>query len=159
MQVAFVYGTGWQSRLTRLFTQSRAYHVGFTDGVHFWDMHLLRRRRMWATYRARRECIVVTTPVPVSRDYLEYMLSTCEERYGFVDYALFALRPLYHLFGKSTRSAGGLICSEMVANDLAACGWPVRFREVPSPADLEEALLGRRNAISPAASSLTTPTR
>lgn len=146
MQLAFIYGKKPSSTLTRLFTGSTCYHVAFTDGQHLWDMNLLRRRRRWPLYPADR-VILVDVPVPVSREYLEAQLETDDSRYGFSDYLLFALRPLYHLIGKSTRNAGGLICSELVALDLAANGWPVRFQEVPAPADLEEALLGRRDAI------------
>jgi hypothetical protein len=39
----------------------------------------------------------------------------------------------------------------MVANDMRACGWSGQFTEVPAPADLELALLGRIDAINPAA--------
>jgi hypothetical protein len=150
MKVVFVYGTGLSSWLTRLFTGSRCYHVGFTDGVQFWDMHLIRRRRNWATYRAQREILAVECPVRVSRDYFENELDHDESRYGVWDYLLFGLRPLFHLVGKSTRNCGGVICSEMVCNDLAAHGWQPgwQFQDVvPSPADLEELLIGRRNAL------------
>jgi len=145
MKVAFIYGKQPSSTLTKFFTGSCCYHIGFTDGVKFWDMSLLRRRRLWPLYPPGR-VIVVPTPVPITAEYLDLMLDTAVERYGVLDYILFALRPLYHLVGKSTRNAGGVICSEMVANDLAFHGWPVRFAEVPSPADLEEAILGVRDA-------------
>lgn len=146
MQLVFVYGNSISSKLTWFFTGSTCYHVGFTDGVHFWDMNLIRRRRLWPMYPAER-VIVVPTPVPVSAEYLDHQLDTDEARYGVVDYVLFGLRWLYHLVGKSTRNAGGVICSEMVANDLIANGWGERFAEVPSPADLELLILGRKDAI------------
>lgn len=146
MKIAFVYGKQPSSTLTRIFTGSTCYHVAFTDGVKMWDMHLIRRRRPWPHYLAQR-VILADCPVPVNADYLEHMLETDESAYGVLDYLLFALRPLYHLFGKSTRNAGGLICSEQVAADLAKFGWKVTFDEVPSPADLELAILGRKDAI------------
>jgi hypothetical protein len=147
VKVAFIYGHEPSSTLTRFFTGSTCYHVGFTDGVQFWDMNLLRRRRRWAGLYPADKVVLVDTPVPVSREFLEELLETDDSRYGFFDYLLFGLRWAYHLVGASTRNAGGTICSELVAEDLAACGWTVRFPEVPSPADLEVALLGRLDAI------------
>lgn len=147
MQIVFIYGKPLSAKLTKFFTGSTCYHCGFTDGMKFWDMNLIRRRRLWPLYPASH-VIAVETPVPVTAAYLDYQLDTDSARYGVWDYMLFGLRWLYHLAGKSTRNAGGLICSELVANDLVANGWPVRFDEVPSPADLELAVLGRRDAIS-----------
>jgi hypothetical protein len=147
VQIVFIYGKRVSSSLTKFFTGSTCYHCGFTDGVKFWDMNLIRRRRLWPLYPAGH-VIAVATPVPMTAAYLDQQLDTDSVRYGVLDYALFGLRWLYHLVGKSTRNAGGLICSELVANDLIANGWSVRFDEVPSPADLELAILGRRDAIS-----------
>jgi hypothetical protein len=146
MQVVFVYGKPLSSRLAKFFTGSTCYHVGFTDGVKFYDMNLLRRRRVWPLY-PDGHVILADSPAPITREYLEDRLDTDESTYGFLDYILFSMRWLYHLVGKSTRNAGGIICSEMAADDLAAHGWDVRFLEVPSPADLERAILGRINAI------------
>lgn len=148
MWVAFVYNKPRSSALTRLFTGSGCYHVGFTDGVKFWDMNLLRRRRNWPGLYDPAKVILAPTPVAVTAEYLDHKLDTDDARYGYWDYALFALRWAYHLVGKSTRNADGVICSEMVANDLADCGWSVRFAEVPSPADLELVLLGWKDAIN-----------
>lgn len=147
MQVAFIYKKPLSSALTKLVTGSTCYHVGFTDGVKFWDMNLLRRRRVWPLY-PDDHVILAPCPVPVSAEYLEGKLETDGARYGIVDYVLFGLRWFYRLIGKRVRNAPGTICSEMVADDLAANGWAVRFDEVPSPADLELLLLGRLDAIS-----------
>lgn len=147
MKIAFIYNRKRSSLLTKFFTGSACYHVGFTDGDKFWDMNLIRRRRLWPQYDASK-VILAECPVPVSAEYLDRMLDTDDSTYGWKDYALFALRPLYHLLGKSTRNAGGVICSEMVANDLRANGWPTVFAEVPSPADLELAILGRKDALN-----------
>jgi hypothetical protein len=148
MQVAFIYGDKLSSKLTRAFTGSTCYHVAFTDGRHMWDMHLIRRRRVWPQYDPAN-VILRDLPhgVDVTRDYLEHMLETDTNRYGVIDYIRFGFRPLYHLIGRSTPNAGGIICSEMVADDMQRGGWTVHFPEVPSPADLEVVLLGRRNAI------------
>jgi hypothetical protein len=149
MQVVFIYGKTVSSALCRFFTGSTCFHVGFTDGIHFWDMNLIRRRRFWADYRAEYPNVVVDAPVEITAQYLDNKLDTDNSRYGVIDYLLFGLRGVYHLFGSYTRNAGGVICSEMVFNDLVANGWNKTFREVPSPADLELALLGRLNAIDP----------
>jgi hypothetical protein len=146
MKLAFIYGKQPSSTLTKIFTGSSCYHVGFTDGVKFWDMHLIRRRRLWSTY-AHKQTVLIDTPVPITAEYLDHKLDTDEARYGIIDYLLFGLRPIYHLFGKSTRNVGGLICSEMVADDLNAHGWRYTFKEVPSPADLEFVLGGKKNLI------------
>lgn len=147
MKLAFIYGKQPSATLTRLFTGSACYHVGLTDGRHFWDMHLIRRRRLWAGLYPAERVLLAECPVDVPREFLEQRLDTDTAVYGVLDYLLFALRPLYHLIGSSTRNMGGVICSEMVAADLAACGWEQRFVEVPSPADLELAVLGRINAL------------
>jgi hypothetical protein len=147
VKLVFIYGSRISSKLTKLFTGSTCYHVGFTDGTRFWDMNLIRRRRLWPLYPADRT-IVVDCPVNVTAEYLDHKLDTATDRYGVWDYLLFGLRPLYHLFGKSTRNASGVICSEMVADDLIACGWPVRFAAVPSPADMEQIVFGRTDALA-----------
>jgi hypothetical protein len=71
---------------------------------------------------------------------MDQLLSTADYNYGYIDYLLFALRPIYHLFGKSTRNADGVICSELVYSVLLMNGWKHRFKEVPSPADLERVI-------------------
>lgn len=147
MKIAFIYGKEPSSTLTQFFTGSRCYHVGFTDGHHFWDMHLIRRRRLWAGLYPARHVILAECPVEVTAEYLDYKLDTDTAQYGVLDYLLFALRPIYHVFGYSTRNAGGVICSEMVADDLISRGWQRRYVEVPAPADLEATVLGRRNAL------------
>ena len=148
MKIVFIYGSRASSLLTKFFTGSTCYHVAFTDGVKFWDMHKIRRRRNWPGLYPVDRVILTEAPAAVTADYLDHQLDTDEAEYGVVDYLLFGMRWFYHLVGKSTRNANGVICSEMVANDLAACGWPVRFAEVPSPADLELAILGRIDAIN-----------
>lgn len=107
-------------------------------------MNLIRRRRLWSIYN-NKKTVLIEAPVSITSEYLDHKLDTDEARYGIIDYILFGLRPIYHLFGKSTRNAGGLICSEMVADDLNAHGWRYTFKEVPSPADLEYVLGGERD--------------
>lgn len=149
MKIAFIYNHGISSTLTKFFTGSKCYHVGWVDEINnrFYDMNLIRRRRVWPCYNLDK-VILTESPVQVSSDFLEGRLDTDEEVYGWKDYILFALRPLYHLFGKSTRNANGVICSEMVYNDLVSCGWHKRFSEVPSPADLELEILGKKDYLN-----------
>lgn len=141
MNVVFCYNKFPSSLLTLIVTGSACYHVGFADDEYFWDMHLIRRRRLWPEYKAKHQVITAPCPVEVTREYLDRMMDTDESTYGVLDYLLFALRPIYHLFGESTRNRKGVICSEMVYDDLVKNGWDVRFKEVPSPADLERTIL------------------
>lgn len=152
MKIVFIYGKPFSSALTKFFTGSTCYHVAFTDEKKLWDMNLIRRRRNWPVYPAEN---IILADLPagcsVTAEYLDHQLDTDGSRYGVMDYLLFSVRWAYHLVGKSTRNAAGVICSEMVANDLAACGWPARFwlnKEVPSPADLELAIMGIRDAMT-----------
>lgn len=148
MQIGFLYKGEWSSSLTKLFTGSTCYHVFLTDGVNCWDMHRMRRRRAWPGLYNPAKVILVDTPVPLTADYLNARLASDKSWYGWRDYVLFGLRWFYHLVGQSTRNYGGIICSEMIADDFADCGWGVRFTEVPSPADLERELLGCIDAIN-----------
>lgn len=141
MKIAFIYGKKPSSVLTKFFTGSTCYHVGFTDGRRFWDMNLIRRRRLWDGLYPPDHVRLADCPVEITAEYLDHQLDTDESTYGWKDYILFALRPVYHFFGRSTRNLGGVICSELVYSDLNACGWSVKFAEVPSPADLERVLI------------------
>lgn len=140
MKLAVIFNNHkFSGRLTRLFTGCYAYHVAWVDeetGLMY-DMHLLRRRRLWPHYQ---EAQVLLFNFPqVTRPHLEQQLTLDNNSYGFIDYLLFALRPVYHLFGLSTRNAGGVICSEMVNIDLRACGVDTPWASAdapPSPCDL-----------------------
>lgn len=127
-------------KLTTIFTGCPAYHTAWVDderGVMY-DMYFLRRRRPWPQqYRGNQ--IKAKRFTSVTREYLEDRLTQDNRVYGFLDYLLFGLRPVFHLFGRSTRNAGGVICSEMVNEDLQACGyktpWPLESPP-PSPCDI-----------------------
>lgn len=145
--LAFIYSTDKLSgKLTKYFTGSYCYHVGWvvenptTKEPEFFDMNLLRRVRPWPYY-SPEHVKLVGVPVNITWDYLYGKLKSDDNVYGSIDYMLFGLRKLYHLFGKSTPNAKGVICSEMVYNDLVANGWDKTFTEVPSPADLEKEFL------------------
>lgn len=143
MKIAFIYSKEkFSGKLTKFWTGSYCYHVAFVDEKtgRMYDQNLLFRKRRWPYYN-HEDVVLIDPPVDVSADYLEYLLETDEQVYGFMDYILFALRPVYHFFGKSTRNFGGIICSERIYQILKRYGWKEEFKEVPSPADLERALL------------------
>ena len=143
MKVAFIHSdTKLSAKLTKFWTGSTTYHVAIVDeemGLMY-DQHLIFRRRLWPHY-SPENVKLVDCPVHVSSEFMEHRLSTDEATYGWVDYLRFAMRPIYHLFGKSTPNARGVICSEMVYDVLRANGWSQQFDEVPSPADLEKVLV------------------
>jgi hypothetical protein len=127
-------------RLTKFFTGCYAYHTAWVDvdARLMYDMNLLRRRRWWPHY-ASAQVLLFDAPAHVTRDYLEEKLTSDENRYGVLDYLMFALRGIYHLVGKSTRNAGGKICSEMINDDIWACGGTTPWQpgdEPPSPCDI-----------------------
>lgn len=142
-QLAIFYNQhSWMGKLTKIFTGSYAYHAGWICEAEdkFYDMHLIRRRRIWSKERIDREYRLYDFPF-VTYNYLEMMNDIDINTYGFIDYILFAVRPVYHLFGKSTRNMHGVICSEMCNWDLIRCGYTTPFSattEPPSPADLEK---------------------
>lgn len=125
-------------KLTKLFTGEYIYHAGWlSDEGMFYDMNLLSRRRQWPRY-TDAELFLFDFP-EVTTEYLEHQLTTDESTYGVWDYLLFALRPIYHLFGKSTVNVNGQICSEKCANDLRNNGVKLPWKATdppPSPADL-----------------------
>jgi hypothetical protein len=137
MKIAIIFNADKLSgKLTNFFTGCHAYHVGFVDVENnkFYDMNLIRRRRIWSEYARKREYLLFEAPGNVTRDYLEHMLDTDKNRYGVIDYCLFALRPIYHLLGASTRNAGGVICSEMINIDVQAChGFTPWALDAPPP--------------------------
>lgn len=128
------------ARLTRWFTGSTAYHCGFVDESDgtFFDMNLLPRKVDWPRYHPPVKSVVLFDLPQLTRAHCEaYLKQDGTVRYGLLDYVLFGLRPLYHLVGKSTRNAGGMICSEMCAVWMYRAGlWPP-MKPVPSPGDLE----------------------
>ena len=137
--------------LAKIFTRKPIYHLGWRDGEHFYDMHLNRRRRYWSDVKERYDSEgskLYEFNVPqVQKDYLEHMLSKkYNTYYGFLDYVLFGLRPIYHFFGLSTRNMHGEICSESVNRDLRYSGidtpWDLS-KAPPSPTDLYEFFIKR----------------
>lgn len=141
MKLAIIFNAKKLSgKLTRIFTGLPFYHVGWVDevGNTFYDMHFTRRKRYWSDYSDTKQYVLVDFP-EVKADWLEHQLKVCEQRYGFVDYILFGLRPIFHWFGQSTRNAGGMICSEMIALDATYCDvehpWTDPDAPPPSPAD------------------------
>jgi hypothetical protein len=126
--------TKLSGKLTKLFTGSFAYHCGFLDEATdtFYDMHWIPRKISWSE-RGYKDYTLHHCPL-TAKDCEKYMKQdSLKIRYGWMDYILFALRPLYHLIGKSTRNADGWICSEM-------CNvWWWRKRHEGTPFDLDDA--------------------
>lgn len=141
-KLGIVFGNGFSSKLTKLFTGSTAYHTVWKTDDFIYDMHLIRRRRALSTY-ATKDVHYYDFP-NVTTKYLEEQLSSDESTYGWIDYLLFGLRPFYHLIGRSTPNAKGTICSEMINADLLACGYHTPWSPLdapPSPGDLSDWLI------------------
>lgn len=142
MKLAIIYSSSKLSgKLTKLFTGCYAYHCGWVDEESdtFYDMHLIRRKRYWSEYSKGKEFILVSGFDKVSVDYLEHKLKSDENQYGVKDYILFGFRKIYHLIGKSTPNSKGIICSEMVNNDIWECHMVSKWLPTeapPSPCDL-----------------------
>jgi hypothetical protein len=123
--------------LTRFLTGCSAYHIGFyseTSG-YFYDMDLRRRRILWADYFNSSKMETEMFPCDdVSESYLKSLVLDSKYRYGFMDYILFLFRKL----GFKVKNRKGLICSEMVNNDLLnhkiKTPW-ARNAPPPSPCD------------------------
>lgn len=153
IKIAIIYADPdekFSAKLTQWFTGCPAYHCGFVDLERnkFYDMHLIRRRRLWHKYALKREFQLFEVPGNViTAEFLEAKLDTDKNTYGIFDYALFALRPIFHFFGKSTVNAGGIICSEMINIDIIEAGgstpWPVADQP-PSPCDWNSFLSGQK---------------
>lgn len=138
MKLAFALnGKKFSGRLTKFWTGCYAYHSFWHDSEYMYDMHLIRRRRDWPHYGA--ETTIIEFDVPeVTRAFLERRLNQDNAVYGWRDYLLFVVRPIYHLFGRSTRNANGTICSEMTNNDMVDCGVTTPWSKEgapPSPCD------------------------
>ena len=124
-------------KLTKFFTGSPAYHIGFVDLERgkFYDMNLLFRRRLWPHYKPEHFKLY-KCPIDLTADDLERWLDTDEDWYGVLDYVAFALKKLL----PNRPSFKGAICSEKVEQILIAKGWESPFNWMPSPADFEREL-------------------
>jgi hypothetical protein len=114
MKFALIYSTTkFNAKLTKFFTNSYAYHCGFYDQASdtFYDMHWVPRKTSWSE-RGYKEFTLHDCPLTLEQAEAFLKQDSLKIRYGWVDYLLFALRPFYHLVGKSTRNAEGWICSE-----------------------------------------------
>lgn len=143
MKLAIVHGDPRRklsARLTLWFTGSTAHHCGFVDESDgtFFDMNLLPRKVSWPRYGPPVKWVVLYDVPALTREHCEaFLKADSTQVYGVWDYLLFGLRPIYHLLGRSTRNAGGVICSELCAMWLRRVGYPAPTHPVPSPADIE----------------------
>lgn len=143
MQLAIIYSkTKLSSKLTKFWTGSYAYHCGLLDieSDTFFDMNITPRKISWAAKDYKDfELHDVDVTLSDCENYLKQ--DSLNVRYGVLDYTLFALRPIFHFFGKSTPNANGDICSEQTNKWL----WRKTYGATPfnplhappSPADLE----------------------
>lgn len=140
-QIVFVLNNRRLSgRLTRFFTGCYCYHVGIRIGDKFYDMKWRRRVRDWKpSYYPNDRYIVFNSPVKINEKFLiEKMIGT-DAHYGFKDYLLFALKPLFKLFKIPLKNQDGMICSEQVNNDLIDMGWNSPWSKTehpPSPCEM-----------------------
>jgi hypothetical protein len=138
-------------KLTKFFTGCYAYHAGFVvpESDAIYDMGWLWRKIKYSGKYTDKQIVLFDLPEGVTiteQDLMDEVIRGVEEFsdnqfnnsfYGFMDYAGFLLRPIYHLFGKPTRNFGGKICTEKMNDILVAHGWkdsPFNL-EVPSPCD------------------------
>ena len=111
-------------RLCKLFTGLADYHVGITDGIHFWDQDLLFRKRNWNP--REEEVTLIKSPVPLTSDYLDYLVlenvkDLCEDKsikniYGYLEYIRIGLTRLGFEF---KHNIIGVVCSGRVRNILS----------------------------------------
>jgi hypothetical protein len=148
--VFFLHPGSFKGWLMKVATGCYSYHCGvlMQDTQMFYDMFWMRRRRPWEevvnqTNHQGSVFKIIDSPVEIGEDYLISSILDNNTHYGIKDYALFALRWAYHLIGKPTKNAQGMICSEMVYYDLLVHKWGESFKEVPSPCDLIRSLTGR----------------
>lgn len=152
LDIVFIHNRNKLSgKLTKLFTGSYIYHVGFVteDREYLYDMNLMHRSVLFKDHYNPESVLVVDCPVPITEDeilrriaQLNGEASVRNPFYSFLDYCGFALRPIYHFFGKSTPNFGGDICSEWVNNELTENGWKSTYKhtDIPSPTDLYQQL-------------------
>jgi hypothetical protein len=152
--VFFLHPGSFKGWLMKAFTGCYSYHCGILmeDTQTFYDMFWMRRRRPWAevlTQLNHQGSVfkIIDSPVDIKEDYLISAILDNNTHYGVADYALFALRWVYHLIGKPTINAKGMICSEMVYYDLLLHSWGGQFKEVPSPCDLIRALSTKKSKL------------
>lgn len=134
VKVIFFEGRSLWSLLTLVFTGSRIYHVGFysDSSGYVYDMNVMRRRVKLSQFSKDKYYMF---PTPVVENYLKGAVLDRKETYGVLDYLLFAVRWL----GFKVKNRKGIICSEMVNNDLRRFGVRTPFAPdsaPPSPADL-----------------------
>lgn len=167
IKLAIIFGAPgkFSADLTEHFTGCRAYHICYVCEESGWayDQHWLFRRFRWAGHYKPALVRLYDCPFPITEDELrEEMLADVDaicngdgslwQRilrtvYGWRDYAMFALRPIYHALGKSTPNYGGRVCSGRIRDMGAARGFlelGAAAAEEPSPCEWFDYLEERR---------------
>lgn len=142
IQIALIFGAPGKlsADLTQAFTGCRAYHIAFVAPSGWaYDQHWLFRRFRWEGHYPAENVVLFNCPFPITEEELrEEMLrdidAICDSSgsmwqrlartlYGWRDYTMFALRPLFHAVGKSTPNFAGRVCSGRIRDMGAARGW------------------------------------
>lgn len=140
MKIAIIKGKGlhgW-SILSKVFTGCRAFHVGFLSEKtgYFYDISLLQSRRkiLWTESKYAAMDVELFN-CRVNEGYLASKLVDDSSYYGILAYLMFGFRK----FGFKVTSSKGIVCSEMVNNDIrhfrTETPWPPEAAP-PSPCDL-----------------------
>jgi hypothetical protein len=133
----------FSGKMTKFWTNSFAYHIGFVDleTDTFYDMFWIPRKSFWSSHKYDNYQLYDCDLTVANCEYFLKFDSTTQV-YSFWDYALFGIRGILHFFGKNTTNAGGWICSEMVNVWLwRGRKYATPFNpdiEPPSPADFEQ---------------------
>lgn len=128
--------------LSRIFTGCKYHHIGFIKNGYLYDMNWMRRRVEWEPEKFGAHYIM-DAPVDIPEHYFYNKILNNNPSYGFADYFLFLVRPILKRFRIIPHNKDGIICSEMVNDDLVLHGWhsPFRSRKAPpSPCDIYVAL-------------------
>ena len=158
IKIAAFYNGGFSSFLTKIFTGCGAHHIAFIfvyDSIEvinaqfvIYEMDVRRRARIIDKETLRKkiskgDIVLYDCPVEVSRQYLENETLYDSDRYGVIDYLLFVLNPIKKFLGLRIKNHQGMICSEMVNDDLIYNKWESPWHlngEPPSPCDLASVL-------------------
>lgn len=132
--------------LCNIFTGGPEHHIGFMINDNIYDMFLMRRKTKLDHWKRRGQFIYIfDSPVEISEEYFVNKILNDNVEYGFLDYIAFTYRWFFKiLLKKKLKDKSGLICSEMVNEDLIDNGFVTKFKKndfPPSPHDMLKYLI------------------
>lgn len=133
--VAFSNNTNKVSNaITRFFTGSPVYHLGWLDVDRkvLYDFHFVRRSRPWPL-PCKSSTFEFKDLPGVTLEYIKDKTLEARLKPTFKDRVLFTLRFAYHLLGLSTRGVGGHTAASEANSDLLACGYNTPWLLVKPP--------------------------